>query len=163
MEKGTRTCFVTRISPFSFSHRKLYSLGCGRVVKPNFSTKVIYATLVQLPLSMIIPHTLSQIWHRVWKISRSSSLKSICSFRTRCTTNKSPLSLTIVKLINLNSSKPSSVFGSYLRSQLMLWYQMMCREWLENRQQWIWRKWMKDGSGCVVFLLVFRLDCSDLR
>jgi len=40
---------------------------------------------------------------------------------------------------------------------------MMCREWFENRQQWIWRKWMKDGSGCVVFLLVFRLDYSDFK
>jgi len=24
-------------------------------------------------------------------------------------------------------------------------------------------KWMKDGSGCVVFLLVFRLDYSDFK
>ena len=24
-------------------------------------------------------------------------------------------------------------------------------------------KWMKDGSGCVVFLLAFRLDYSDFK
>jgi len=40
---------------------------------------------------------------------------------------------------------------------------LMCREWFEIRQQWIWWKWMKDGSGCVVFLLVFRLYYSDYK
>jgi len=90
-KKNTWTWFITRISLYSLSHCKLYNLKCGTITKLYFSTKVMDATLVQLPLLMIIPHTLSWIWHLVWKMfSHCSSLMSTCAFKTRCTTNKSP-------------------------------------------------------------------------
>ena len=41
-----------------------------------------------LKINKHISHTLSWIWHLVWKISCYSSLTSTCAFKTCCTTNK---------------------------------------------------------------------------
>ena len=46
---GPNTCLFTLTSPQSFNHCNLYGLGCFKVGKFNFSTKVVLATLIQLP------------------------------------------------------------------------------------------------------------------
>ena len=79
IEKVSSTCLFTLTSPQSFNHYNLYGLGCFKVGKFKFSTKVVLATLVQLPPSIIILHTLLLMWHLVWKMfslccSMSSSL-----------------------------------------------------------------------------------------
>ena len=93
IEKETNTCPFTLTSPQSFNHCNLYGLGCFKVGKFNFSTKVVLATLVQLPPSMIILHTLLLMWHLIWKIfslccSISSSLT--WALKARLVTSDSP-------------------------------------------------------------------------
>ena len=50
MQKETNTCLFTFASPLSLSHCNLKGQGCLIVGSPNFSTIVVLATLIQLPL-----------------------------------------------------------------------------------------------------------------
>ena len=68
IEKVTNTYLSTLTSTESFNHCNLYGLECFKVDKFNFSTKVVLTTLVQLPPSMIILHTLLLMWNLVWKM-----------------------------------------------------------------------------------------------
>ena len=43
IEKEISTCLITLTSPHSFSHCKLYSLGCFKVGKFNFSNSILLA------------------------------------------------------------------------------------------------------------------------
>lgn len=54
IENKTSIFLFTSTSPQSFSHCSLYSIRCFKVVKFNFSTKLVLAILVQLPPSIIM-------------------------------------------------------------------------------------------------------------
>lgn len=91
MEKGIKTCFVTLTFLLSFSYCSRYSLRFFSHFNPSFSTKVVLAILVQLPLSIIIIHTFPSMRHCVWKIFSHCSKLSFftCMFNARLTTSDS--------------------------------------------------------------------------
>lgn len=93
IKKDTKTSLITFTSPHSLIHCNLHNLGCLWVCKFSLSTNKILATLVQLPLVIIMVHALSFWWHLIWNMfSHCSFFSSPLGYipRTFLVTNKSP-------------------------------------------------------------------------
>jgi len=130
--------------------------------------------------TFLIKSSLSWMIHSIWLKTKfevldiPAKILAFCSCHTWYTVaTKLSLRDKLTKLLpcqvtvahRIHSSQPFVILRMSYLSQTShhIALVLMCREWFENRQQWIWRKWMKDGSGCVVFLLVFRLDYRDFK
>ena len=94
MLKETKQRDETDIPLPWLSHWMVYGEGCGDAMSWSLSTKVLDATFVQLPPSMMREHTLPPMVHLVWKMA------SLCWFpswvanplKARLTTKSSPSS-----------------------------------------------------------------------
>ena len=92
IENETNTCLFTLTSPQSFNHCSLYGLRCFKVFKFYFSTKLVLATLVQLPPSIILLHTLSLMLHLEWRMlpCYTSASSFTCKLSARLATINLP-------------------------------------------------------------------------
>jgi hypothetical protein len=114
------------------------------VFNPNFLTNVTLATLVQLPLSMIILHTLLLIRHLVWKMF------SLC-----CSTSSS-LVWTLSDLLITKTLSPTAY-----SSEMIMWKHCL---YLWQHQNWVWNLW-KLSLGCYTMKSVTKslgMNCSFL-